>query len=106
MAVAWPADDSPSREELRGIAGRGQAIVPSNERLLPVLPALADILPEGGLRRGSGGSGGGAAAPAPAPPGGAAAAGPRGAPGGGSPPAPGAGARGGGAPPRPPPVPA
>ncbi len=53
MAVAWPADDSPSREELREIAGRGQAIVPSNERLLPVLPALADILPEGGLRRGS-----------------------------------------------------
>ncbi|MCU1460785.1 MAG: hypothetical protein JWO37_860, partial [Acidimicrobiales bacterium] len=53
MAVAWPVDDSPSREELREIAGRGQAVVPSNGRLLPVLPALAGILPDGGLRRGS-----------------------------------------------------
>jgi len=53
MALARPADDS-FREELRAIAGRGQAaVVPSSERVLPVLPALADLLPEGGLRRGS-----------------------------------------------------
>jgi hypothetical protein len=53
MALAWPSDDSPSREELREIAGRGQAIVPSRARVLPVLPALAGLFPEGGLRRGS-----------------------------------------------------
>lgn len=54
--MARPADDfddSPSREELREIAGRGQAIVPAAARVLPVLPALSGLLPEGGLRRGS-----------------------------------------------------
>src|SRR5947209_4215407 len=53
MALAWPADDPPSREELREIAGRGQAIMPSGGRVLPVLPALSGLLPEGGLKRGS-----------------------------------------------------
>jgi hypothetical protein len=53
VAMAWPADDSPSREDLREIAGRGQAIVPAGERVLPVLPALSGLVPEGGLRRGS-----------------------------------------------------
>jgi hypothetical protein len=53
MALAWSLDDSPSREELREVASRGQAIVPSRARVLPVLPALAGLFPEGGLRRGS-----------------------------------------------------
>ena len=40
-------------ERLREVAGRAQPMVLAGERLLPVLPALVGLLPDGGLRRGT-----------------------------------------------------
>ena len=43
----------PAVPELRELAGRARPISLARDRLLPVLPALADLLPEAGLRRGT-----------------------------------------------------
>jgi hypothetical protein len=39
--------------ELADLAGRARPVTLAEARLLPVLPALVELLPEGGLRRGS-----------------------------------------------------
>jgi hypothetical protein len=48
-------EDAASREEaaLREVAGRARPLTLARDRCLPVLPALASLLPEAGLRRGS-----------------------------------------------------
>lgn len=44
---------APSRPALGVVAAQGQPIIRADERLLPVPAALAALLPNGGLRRGS-----------------------------------------------------
>src|SRR5439155_22754384 len=53
-AVALPQSttDAP-RERLREVAGRARPVALARERQLPVLPPLAPLFPDGGLRRGS-----------------------------------------------------
>ena len=55
MALAEPlaAPPGPSRDALRRVAERARPVTLAGERTLPVLPALAGLLPEAGLRRGS-----------------------------------------------------
>ncbi len=54
--------DLPDLPDLREQVDRARPVILAGERLLPVLPALAGLLPEGGLRRGAtvavGGTGG------------------------------------------------
>jgi hypothetical protein len=51
LAVAVGAPPAP--EALRRVAERARPVTLAGERTLPVLPALAGLVPEGGLRRGS-----------------------------------------------------
>jgi hypothetical protein len=51
--LAAPPAPSPSLDGLRRVAERARPISLAGERTLPVLPALAGLVPEGGLRRGS-----------------------------------------------------
>lgn len=44
---------APEREHLREVADRARPVVLAGERVLPVVPALASLFPDGGLRRGS-----------------------------------------------------
>ncbi|MGI9023941.1 MAG: hypothetical protein ACR2HV_12050, partial [Acidimicrobiales bacterium] len=48
-----PALGSAPRPDLAEVAGRARPVVLAGARLLPVLPALRPLLPEGGLRRGT-----------------------------------------------------
>src|SRR5438045_6869665 len=45
--------EAPARADLRELSNQARPVSLARERTLPVLPALADLLPEGGLRRGS-----------------------------------------------------
>lgn len=51
--LAAPAVAPAPREALRRVAERARPVTLAGERTLPVLPALAGLLPESGLRRGS-----------------------------------------------------
>ncbi|MBA3268825.1 MAG: hypothetical protein H0T70_11295, partial [Acidimicrobiia bacterium] len=55
MLSARPAVSAPPPRpaDLVEVAGRARPVALAGERLLPVLPALRSLLPEGGLRRGS-----------------------------------------------------
>jgi len=55
MSSARPAVSAPPPRpaDLVEAAGRARPVALAGERLLPVLPALRSLLPEGGLRRGS-----------------------------------------------------
>jgi hypothetical protein len=48
-----PVAHATTRPDLAEIAGRARPVALAGERLLPVLPPLRPLLPEGGLRRGS-----------------------------------------------------
>src|SRR5207248_1484699 len=45
--------EAPARADLRELNNQARPVSLAGERTLPVLPALASLLPEGGLRRGS-----------------------------------------------------
>src|SRR5437879_10744297 len=45
--------EAPVRADLRELSNQARPVSLARERTLPVLPALAGLLPEGGLRRGS-----------------------------------------------------
>src|SRR5438067_7818070 len=45
--------EAPARADLRELSDQTRPVSLAGERTLPVLPALAGLLPEGGLRRGS-----------------------------------------------------
>ena len=45
--------EAPARADLRELNNQSRPVSLAGERTLPVLPALASLLPEGGLRRGS-----------------------------------------------------
>jgi hypothetical protein len=53
VALTRPLEAAPRREGLREIAGRARPVVLAGDQLVPVLPPLAPLLPDGGLRRGS-----------------------------------------------------
>jgi hypothetical protein len=44
---------SDGMDRMRGLAGAGRPVTMAGDRILPALPALVSLLPEGGLRRGS-----------------------------------------------------
>jgi len=52
-APALPRRDAEARARLREVAGRARPLTLSRERLLPVAEPLAELLPGGGLRRGT-----------------------------------------------------
>lgn len=51
--VPRPPAVATSRPALEELAGRARPVVLAQDRLLPVLPPLARLLPDGGLRRGT-----------------------------------------------------
>jgi hypothetical protein len=52
-AAALPRRDEVARARLREVAGRAQPLTLARERLLPVAEPLGELLPGGGLRRGT-----------------------------------------------------
>ena len=48
-----PRSEGPARPALEELAGRARPVALARERVLPVLPPLVPLLPDGGLRRGT-----------------------------------------------------